>query len=231
MQKLRVFAINFENFFPKGVFMKNIFRFATVFFIAVSLFSCASNKIKQHPEYDENGQGKREIRPISRNLGDKGTRTAAELAAFFMQNNPGANRDEVARLASLYVVEASTEDINSDCAFAQMCHETGFLTFGNLVVPEMHNYCGLGAIDAEHPGEWFDTEEIGVRAHIQHLQAYAYPEGTPLHNELVDNRYKWVKKGRAPTIFELAGTWAADRQYGEKLDGILTRMENFQIGQ
>ena len=189
------------------------------------LASCVSNKIPA--EYTENQQGGREIRPISRSLTDKGTRTQAELAAFFMQNNPGANRDEVARLAGLYIKEASAEGINYDCAFAQMCHETGFLTFGNLVTPEMHNYCGLGAIDPEHPGEFFETEEIGVRAHIQHLQAYAYPEGTPLNNELVDNRYKWVKKGRAPTIFELAGTWAADKEYGEKLDKLLSRLERF----
>ena len=194
-----------------------------VFFV---LTSCVSTK-KLPAEYTENQQGGREIVPISRNLSAKGIKTQAELAAFFMQNNPGANRDEVARLAGLYITEASAEGINSDCAFAQMCHETGFLTFGNLVTPEMHNYCGLGAIDAEHPGEFFESEEIGVRAHIQHLQAYAYPEGTPLHNELVDNRYKWVKKGRAPTVFELAGTWAADKEYGEKLDKLLSRLEHF----
>ncbi len=211
--------------------MKKMVSIVCLVAVSAVFFSCASNK-KIPKEYlqDEQGGTERQIRPISRSLSDKGTRTAAELAAFFMQNNPGANRDEVARLAQLYVTEAAAENINSDCAFVQMCHETGFLTFGNLVVPEMHNYCGLGAIDAEHPGEWFDTEEIGVRAHIQHLQAYAYPEGTPLHNELVDNRYKWVKKGRAPTVFELAGTWAADPEYGTKLDGILTRLENFSIG-
>ena len=194
--------------------IRNLKRLFCVFAIALISFSCATSKGAQS-------------RPISRNLTDKGTRTQAELAAFFMQNNPAANRDEVSRLAGLYIKEAATEGINSDCAFAQMCLETGFLTFGNLVTPEMHNYCGLGAIDAEHRGEVFDTEELGVRAHIQHLQAYAYPEGTPLNNELVDNRYKWVKKGRAPTIFELAGTWAADKEYGAKIDGMLARMEEF----
>ena len=70
-----------------------------------------------------------------------------------MANNPEADKKEVKKLAALYISEAKTEGINSDCAFIQMCHETGFLKFGNLVTPDMHNYCGLGAIDAEHTGE------------------------------------------------------------------------------
>ena len=107
-----------------------------------------------------------------------------------------------------------------------MCLETGYLKFGNLVLPEMHNYCGLGAIDAEHPGEWFETENDGVRAHIQHLHAYGTDESISLNGTLIDNRYKWVRpRGKAPTIWELAQTWAADPDYGKKLDAILERMQ------
>ena len=93
----------------------------------------------------------------------------------------------------------------------------------------MHNYCGLGAIDKEHPGEWFKTEQEGVRAHIQHLHAYATTSEKTLKNPLIDKRYKWVNpRGKAPTIFYLAGTWAADKEYGNKLDKILDNMENFR---
>ena len=156
--------------------------------------------------------------------------TAEELYLYFMSQNPEADREMIIRLSKYYIEEARTEGINSDCAWAQMCLETGYLRFGNLVTPEMHNYCGLGAIDAEHPGEVFETEQLGVRAHIQHLHAYAKPESeeNALKNELIDKRYKWVNpKGKAPTIFELAGTWASDRAYGEKLDAILERMAWF----
>jgi len=48
-------------------------------------------------------------------------------------------------LASFYVAEGDAVGINSDVAFIHMCLETGFLRFGNLVTPDMHNYCGLGA--------------------------------------------------------------------------------------
>ena len=50
-----------------------------------------------------------------------------------------------------------------------------------------------------------------------------------LKNELVDPRYKFVKpRGKATDIFGLAGTWAADKEYGNKLDKILDNMENFR---
>ncbi|MCR5606522.1 MAG: glucosaminidase domain-containing protein [Treponema sp.] len=192
--------------------MKNAFRFLCVL-VVFFVFSCAGNRIAKTP--------------ISRNLRDKGTRSAASLVAFFMDSSPGADKAFVSRLASLYIEEANAEGLNSDAAFAQMCLETGFLRFGNLVKVEWHNYCGLGAIDEEHPGEKFETEQLGVRAHIQHLHAYATSEDVVLNNELVDKRYKYVKRGRAPSIFELAGTWAGDPYYGEKLDNLLSRMENF----
>lgn len=173
-----------------------------------------------------------EPKSISRNLSDEGVLTASELYLYFMEQNPEADREMIVRMSGYYIEEAQTEGINSDCAWAQMCLETGYLRFGNLVTPEMHNYCGLGAIDADNRGEVFETEQLGVRAHIQHLHAYATTEEYVLKNELLDKRYKWVRpRGKAPTIFELAGTWAADRAYGEKLDTILTKMELSTVGQ
>jgi len=188
---------------------------------ALILTACKTSQVKE-PE------PLKEPKIISRNLSDPAVLNAEELYFYFMEQNPDADREFIVRMANYYIEEASVEGINSDCAWAQMCLETGYLRFGNLVQPEFHNYCGLGAIDEEHPGEIFETEQLGVRAHIQHLHAYAKPENEDnrLKNELIDKRYKWVNpKGKAPTIFELAGTWAADRAYGEKLDGILTKME------
>ena len=165
---------------------------------------------------------------LSRQLLAQGQLSADQLAAFFLSRNPNEDRDHIRQFAEYYIAEASAEGINSDAAFAQMCLETGFLRFGGLVQPEFHNYCGLGAMDAEHPGEQFATEELGVRAHIQHLQAYATKEETQLHKELVDPRYNWVHKTKyIETIFELTGNWATDPHYGEKIDSLLTAMEDF----
>ncbi|MDR1325727.1 MAG: glucosaminidase domain-containing protein [Treponema sp.] len=145
------------------------------------------------------------------------------LTAFLFSSNPNADALFVQELAGIYIEEASIENVNHDVAFSQMCLETGFLKYGNLVTPDMNNFCGLGSIDAEHIGERFPNPRIGVRAHIQHLKAYGADE--PLKQELVDPRYRWVTpKGKAPDIMGLAGNWAADPQYGEKIIVLLRRL-------
>ena len=163
---------------------------------------------------------------ISRRLTAKGIITAPQLASFFIQNNEEQDPAHILKFAQYYIDEAAAENINSDIAFIQMCLETGFLRFGGLVQPEWHNYCGLGAISKEQPGCIFETEELGVRAHIQHLQAYATTEDIPLNKELVDPRYNWVHKTKfALTMGDMARYWAADPEYACKLEKLLDRLE------
>ncbi len=163
---------------------------------------------------------------ISRKLTAQGILTARELAAFFLQNNQDIEPSHILQFAQYYIDEAAAENINSDIAFIQMCLETGFLRFGGLVQPEWHNYCGLGAINKDQPGCIFETEQLGVRAHIQHLQAYATTEDVPLNNELIDPRYNWVHKTKfAVTMGDMARFWAADPEYACKLEKLLDRME------
>jgi hypothetical protein len=145
------------------------------------------------------------------------------LVSFFMEQNPNADEHKVVRLAALYIEESAIEGVNADVAFAQMCLETGFLRFGGLVTESMNNFCGLGAISTEQPGVRFQDERTGVRAHVQHLKAYGSAD--PLNGEQVDPRYDYIEpKGRAPDIYGLAGTWAADLQYGWKLADLLERL-------
>ncbi|GHV86183.1 hypothetical protein AGMMS50230_17910 [Spirochaetia bacterium] len=148
------------------------------------------------------------------------------LVSFLLGENKNADPAMVEELAGLYIREAQTEGINHDIAFAQMCLETGFLRFGGLVQAEMNNFCGLGSIGPGEPGEQFPSVQIGVRAHIQHLKAYATE--TPLAGELVDPRYRFVRRGSAPALQALAAYWAADKRYAEKIETILTRLYHFQ---
>lgn len=157
-----------------------------------------------------------------------GRMTKEQLASFFLTQTAltqagEVDQEKVERLAAYYVKESAAEGINADIAFAQMCLETGFLQFGGLVTADMNNFCGLGAINAENPGLVFPDEQTGVRAHIQHLKAYASAE--PLNQPSVDPRYRYVNpKGKAPHIYNLAGTWASDPAYGHKIDQLLRRM-------
>ncbi len=153
----------------------------------------------------------------------RGLMSRERLVEFFMENNPDADEERVALLASLYIEEGNAEGVNPDVAFIQMCLETGFLRFGGLVTRDMNNFCGLGAISVQQPGLFFPDERTGVRAHVQHLKAYGSTE--PLVGELVDPRYQYVNpKGKSPDILGLSGTWAADRQYGAKLVELLERL-------
>jgi hypothetical protein len=154
-----------------------------------------------------------------------------DMALFLLQNNPHADPHFVQMLAFFYINEAAFEGVNHDIAFAQMCLETGYLRFGNLVTPDQNNFCGLGATGLPGPdgipekGLYFPEPRIGVRAHIQHLKAYGSVE--PLNGDLVNPRFRLVRRGSSPTIDGLAGTWAADRQYAEKIKVILQRLYEF----
>jgi hypothetical protein len=150
-----------------------------------------------------------------------------KLAAFLLQRNNWVDEDFALLLSGYYVEEAAVERVNHDTAFAQMCLETGFLRYGGLVTPDMNNFCGLGAIGPEENGLFFPDPRTGVRAHIQHLQAYASTE--PLNQELIDPRYRYVKRGSSPTIYGLSGTWAADRSYDMKIDRILKNLYEFSF--
>ncbi|MDR1240221.1 MAG: glucosaminidase domain-containing protein [Treponema sp.] len=158
----------------------------------------------------------------------QGKVSAKGLSRFLAESNPAADRAFAARLSEYYVNEAAAEGVNHDVAFAQMCLETGFLNYGGLVSPDMNNFCGLGSTGPGHPGEVFPEPRIGVRAHIQHLKAYATT--APLNQELVDPRYRWVRYGSSPAVQGLAGTWAADRAYGDKLRAMLERLYRSAFG-
>lgn len=157
----------------------------------------------------------------------KGMVSAEQLAGFLLKNNASAEEGFVRNLAVIYIEECEAEGVNHDVAFSQMCHETGFLRYGGLVTPGMNNFCGLGAIGPEQPGEHFPSARIGVRAHVQHLKGYA--TDAPLKRELVDPRYRWIKYGSAPAIHDLTGRWATDREYGNKIISIMERLYRYAL--
>ncbi|MCL2720657.1 MAG: glucosaminidase domain-containing protein [Treponema sp.] len=157
----------------------------------------------------------------------QGKVSALKLSTFLLLNNQHINPAYAADLVQFYIEEAFFEGVNHDIAFAQMCLETGFLRFGGDVKPEQFNFAGLGAIGGGEPGLSFPDPRTGVRAQIQHLKAYGSEE--PLKGTLVNPRFRFVRRGSAPTIEGLAGTWAADRQYAVKINTILQRIYDYSF--
>ena len=204
--------------------------------IALMFFSCAGlppERIEPPPSVP---QVMPEVRPEpSVMIMGQGMVSAEKLAAFLLLNNTLADLDFVSALSVFYIEEAAAEGVNHDIAFAQMSLETGFLRFGNLVTPDMYNFAGLGATGLPGPdglperGLTFPDPRTGVRAHIQHLKGYASAE--PLNQELVNPRYRFLvmleRLGTSPTIQGLAGTWAADPLYSEKIEAILNRLYQY----
>jgi hypothetical protein len=220
---VQCFTLNAENFINMK---KNVFLLIVIF---LSVISCISNKTGKPVTSGAIGVPPEKPQPEINIMG-KGRVEQEKLSLFLVQNSLVQNsllaQPDYARiLAGLYIEEAGHEGINHDVAFSQMCLETGFLSFGGLVQPEWNNFCGLGAIGPEQPGLVFPDPRTGVRAHIQHLKAYATAE--PLNLSLVDPRYRYVRLGSSPTIKGLAGTWAADRMYYEKIYAILQRLYAF----
>lgn len=209
-----------QNFFLKLL--------AAILICEAGLFVTSCSTARNLNELDSFSEPQEEQKKILRTIYSAGIKNAESLYKFFIAKYPDGNKAKAKKIAKLYITECQTEGINSDIAFVQMCLETNYLRYGNLVTKDKNNFCGLGAIDKNNPGLKFKSMKEGVRAHIQHLHAYGTTEDIPLKNELVDPRYKFVKpRGKATDIFGLAGTWAADKEYGAKLDRLLSELEEF----
>ena len=106
-------------------------------------------------------------------------------------------------LVAYYYEEGGREGIRPDVAFAQALKETGYFRYGGTVTPDQNNYCGLGTTSAAVKGAYFSSARLGVRAHIQHLLAYASTRRPA--EPVVDPRYDLV---RANYGMDTIGNWA-----------------------
>ncbi|MEO0986894.1 MAG: N-acetylmuramoyl-L-alanine amidase [Cyanobacteria bacterium J06639_14] len=152
----------------------------------------------------------------------KGITSDVQLLMFLKANNENATDNIYKDLPRFYREEAAIEGVNHDVAFCQMCLETSYLRFSGNLKAEDNNFGGIGAVGGSSSEVSFNSPRIGVRAQIQHLKAYASTE--PLVQEVVDPRFRFVRRGVAPLISQLSGRWDADPEYGDKITAILRRL-------
>lgn len=157
---------------------------------------------------------------------DQGKSDIDHLASMLQFYNVKIGYEQAQEMAKIYVEESNHEGVNHDIAFCQMILETGFLKYGGDVQAIQNNFCGLGATGNKEPGEYFPDIRTGIRAHIQHLKAYASTEN--INHKSVDKRFRFVKRGSATTIYALPGKWASDPIYDQKLEGLLERLFQFR---
>ncbi len=152
----------------------------------------------------------------------KGSSSVEDLASFLLRYNQNIAYKEAVFIAGIYLEEAEKEGVNHDLAFSQMCLETGFLKFQGIVNSRQNNFCGLGAINERNAGEQYVSQRLGIRAHIQHLKAYASRE--EINDRLVDRRFHFVERGSVSTVDGLTGKWASDTLYAKKIKFLMYRL-------
>lgn len=135
-----------------------------------------------------------------------------------------ANVPDIRSFCQIYYDEATAEGVDPALAFTQAMKETGFLKFTGQVKIEQFNFAGMGVTDAGTNGDSYQNVREGIRAHVQHLKAYAVKNPT-FANPVVDKRYSsWFaanRSGTAPYIEWLGISenpsgfgWAAEKGYG-----------------
>lgn len=152
-----------------------------------------------------------------------------QMAAYLKEKNPSVAKSVIDMLP-FYLSEGEAEGVRGDIAFAQSCLETGNFTFsGSAVTIGQNNFCGMGVTGNGIKGNSFDTPQLGIRAQIQHLKAYACKDG--LVNACIDPRFRYVVRGCAPYVEWLGMQenpqgrgWAAGAGYGGKILSILNKV-------
>ena len=127
----------------------------------------------------------------------------------------------IEQFAQIVYEEARAEGVRAEVVFAQCMLETGFLKYGGDVLPNQYNFAGIGATGAVH-GASFENVRVGVRAHVQHLKAYASLDG--LTQQCVDPRFNLVARGCAQYVEWLGMKenpkgygWASAKNYGPNI--------------
>ena len=119
-----------------------------------------------------------------------------------------------------------------DIAIFQMCLETGFFRFGGDVKKEQNNFFGIGAIGGGAAGDTFKTPAEGVEAQMQNLALRA---GGNVPREVViaphvSKNYGIISKRGTSRWAQLAGTYAADVKYWEKIKAIAKEFDAWEPG-
>jgi Mannosyl-glycoprotein endo-beta-N-acetylglucosaminidase len=150
--------------------------------------------------------------------------TREELEAFMLARDHGGYTDANVRgIVRRYVTTATSVGLDPLLVVSQMVLETGNLTSFWSQVPR-RNPAGIGVTGEEGKGNTFGSWDKACRAHVGRLLAYALPEGaeTPAQKALIKEALKVRdlpadRRGRAPTLAGLAGSWAMDPKYAGKL--------------
>jgi N-acetylmuramoyl-L-alanine amidase/PKD repeat protein len=146
--------------------------------------------------------------------------TVEQLVKIFEDRN-SSKVEWARRIAPIYIQYGKLFNMKTDIAWAQMCHETGFLEYTGDVDPSQNNFVGIGATGGGVPGNSFATEELGIIAHFAHLAWYYYPDHINTYCSMTyDPRHFGSSHYRYTgdtTLNHLNGRWAPGATYTDKI--------------
>lgn len=144
------------------------------------------------------------------------------------RDHGGYSAAEVRDIVKRYVATAKEVGLDPLLVVSQMLLETGNLT-SFWSQPPRRNPAGIGVTGEPGKGVSFPSWDKAIRAHVGRLLAYAVPEGkeTAAQRKLIKEALTVRplpsnRRGCAPKLSGLAGTWATDKQYANKI----TRLAN-----
>jgi len=157
----------------------------------------------------------------------------AQVTAYLLARPHGAySKADVEAIAGDYFAIASPLGLDPLVAASQMIEETAHLS-SFWSQPPRHNMAGIGVTGEPGAGVSFPSAQVGIRAQLGRLLAYALKAGTetPGQLSLIEEALSFRPlpsdhRGVAPTLAGLAGPgrWAADPQYADKIAWIANQV-------
>jgi hypothetical protein len=145
----------------------------------------------------------------------------------------GYSAADVRSIVADYYATATAVGLDPLLVVAQMVEETGHLTSFWSQRPR-RNLAGIGVTGKPGEGLSFPDLKTAVDAHTGRLLAYSLPihAANQAQNQLIKEALSFRMlpdrlRGAAPTLQGLAGTWAHDPLYAEKLAGVANDIRTF----
>ena len=154
------------------------------------------------------------------------------LERYMLSRQHGSySDDDVREILRTYAATCKQAGLDPLLVVSQMVLETGnLMSFWSQ--PPRRNPAGIGVTGARGAGLSFSNWDKAARAHVGRLLAYALPKdaGTEAQRKLIDEALKVRplpddRRGRAPKLKGLAGSWATDPKYADKITGIANEIQ------
>ena len=146
--------------------------------------------------------------------------TATTLAQALAWATQRGAHPRAQAIIPLYYQHAQRYGIPAENGVGQSSWETNDWKYTGQVPPEYRNMCGLKTRRAtgDRPEDHarFQSDEMGVIAHLQHLARYGGMQADAVPDPIYDPRF-YLVTAFTDTIEGLGGAWAPDPGYGSRV--------------